>query len=55
MVAACDNCLWCEQCLLNEVCEYYTPVNEDEYIGEMVERGRYRFRNEWFAYIGQNE
>ena len=55
MVAACDKCLWCEQCLLDEVCEYYTPVDEDEDIDEVIERGRYSFRDEWFTYISQKE
>jgi hypothetical protein len=55
MVAACDKCLWREQCLSDEVCEHYTPVDEDEYIDEMIEKGRYEFRKEWFAYISQDE
>lgn len=55
MVAACDKCLWCEQCLSDEVCEHYAPVDEDEYIDEMIEKGRYEFRKEWFAYINQDE
>lgn len=55
MVAACDKCLWREQCPSNEVCEHFTSVEEDESIDEMIEKGRYEFRKEWFAYINQDE
>lgn len=54
-MAACDKCLWYEQCQLDEVCEHYTPVDEGEYIDEMIEEGRYEFREEWFDYISQDK
>lgn len=54
-MATCDKCLWREQCISCEVCSYYTSVDEDEYIDEIIEKNRYEFYKEWFAYIIYNE
>ena len=55
MVAACDKCMWREQCLSDEVCDHFTPMEEDESVDEMIERGRQEFYKEWFAYINEGE
>ena len=54
-MAACDKCLWCEQCLSDEVCEHYTPADEDERIDKIAESGRYEFYEEWIAYTSHEE
>ena len=55
MVAACDKCLWREQCVADKVCEHFAPMDEDEHIEQLIEEGRYEFYKEWFAYINQDE
>lgn len=50
----CVNCYYGDLCQCDEVCEDYTPVNEqsiDEEIDNMVEKNRIAFRAEWFRYI----
>lgn len=54
-MAACDKCIWREQCLSDEACEHYTPDDEEERIDEMIEKNRQDFYKEWFAYIDQDE
>lgn len=54
-MAMCSNCMWREQCMSEEVCEQYTPVDEDECVDQIIERGRFEFRKEWFTYIGQDD
>lgn len=52
MVAACNKCLWREQCVSDEVCEYYTPFEDgEEELDELIERRRYEFHKEWNEYI----
>ena len=45
-----------EVCSANVMnCEYYYPIDEDDYIDDMVDNiidtGRYEYRQEWFSYL----
>lgn len=45
----CDKCLWHDVCPFDDVCDNYTPIfDPTEYV---IDRGRERFRREWFAYL----
>lgn len=46
-MAKCESCYWAEQCLDNEVCEDFTPIEELD-IDELIEDNRVKFRKEWF-------
>lgn len=53
----CKNCFYNDKYPSEEVCEYYTPLEEeqdDAEIDELIEARRIEFRKEWFKYIEEN-
>ena len=57
---SCAYCYFVDFCKQDEVCDYYYPffaVDEesDEFIDDLIERGRIAFRGEWFNYLDNNE
>ncbi len=51
----CEGCLWRGQCNCpSGDCGDYTPLDEYEGLEEMIEEGRYEFRNIWEVYIEEN-
>ena len=51
----CDHCLWADQCSDERECEHFTPLNEELYIDEWIERNRMTYRSEWFEQFGEEE
>ena len=56
MTVTCKSCTFMEVCSANVMnCEYYYPIDEDDYIDDMVDNiidtGRYEYRQEWFSYL----
>ena len=49
----CDGCLWQDQCHTDGHCDYYTPLDEDEFVDQMIENDRIAFRAEWIKYIAE--
>lgn len=47
----CDKCFWSEHCAEDEVCEHFSPLNEDEFFDCMAEKDRHEFYDEWLEYI----
>ena len=50
----CKNCFYNDKCPSEEVCEDYTPLEEeqdDAEIDELIEARRIEFRKEWVKYI----
>lgn len=50
----CKCCLFCDQCCSDEVCEDYTPLNDDMNMNKIIESRRTEFHKEWFQYIEEN-
>ena len=46
----CERCLWADQCVTEEPCAHFTPL-EEELIDDVIEWNRYRFREEWFRFM----
>ena len=53
-MAGCDKCLWFGQCESVNACNYYTPLNDDELVDEVIENARSEFHKEWAVYLSQN-
>lgn len=54
----CKNCFYSIKCNEDLGCDYYFPMiadAEQAMIDELVEEGRYSFRDEWFKYIEEND
>lgn len=50
-----QSCFWYEQCKCLKVCEYYTPLEDEEEIEEELNEKKYDYRNEFFDYAEENE
>ena len=51
---SCRNCLFGSQCPSAQVCEYYSPLNEDRWVEEYITNEREAFRQEWLRYTLEN-
>lgn len=51
----CNDCIWGDQCECDGTCDYYYPVDDDEYIDNIIENKRYENRMDWFEYIEEYE
>lgn len=46
----CHDCLFCDVCSENTVCDNYTPYTEDGEDMDIIEAGRNDYREAWIAY-----
>lgn len=56
----CRACIWFDQCkeegvcdMHYDICDYYAPRDEDMYDGLMIDNRRYKYREEFFDYLGE--
>lgn len=50
------NCYWYEQCKCIKICEYYTPLVEDEEVFERRSQLKKReYRKEFYEYMKEND
>lgn len=57
MSKSCKNCFYYDKCRSREICEDYTPLEDDmsdAEIEEIIEAKRAEFREEWQQYIEEN-
>lgn len=47
-------CLWYDQCECLEICEYYTPIDDDLTDEELLEN-KYNYRKEFFEFAEEME
>lgn len=45
-MAACNECLWEDQCSTDEECAYFTPIEERD-VEEVIEERRREFYKDW--------
>lgn len=50
MENTCLDCLWHDQCKTDNVCDDFTPVDEEKEIEDFVEEKRKEFNKEYFEY-----
>lgn len=47
----CSRCIFCDMCEEVEYCEHFSPIEDDQYIDELIEERRVEFNEYWDEYV----